>query len=160
MRGFFTGLPALLMRDVPFNALFFGSYRTLCRLCAFTRMHKGWGRYASSSISSRADGTSEDPEAVYRITHDHLSPGEYFVCGGMAGMAAWSVIFPFDSIKSRMQSGAVKTGMVDTIVSMWRKGGATPFFRGWSAAVLRAFPANAALFLGVEMSRKMFRSIA
>jgi len=152
VRGFFSGLPALLMRDVPFNALFFGSYRTFCRLCAFARMQNGWGRHGSSD--DKLGGT-----AVARVTHEHLSPAEYFVCGGFAGMAAWSVIFPFDSVKSRMQSGSVSTGVVTTIRDMWAKGGAAPFFRGWSAAVLRAFPANAALFLGVETSRKLFKSL-
>ena len=156
-RGFFSGLPALLMRDVPFNALFFGSYRTFCRICAFTRMQNGWGRHNETPNDDSANiGADLAPR---RVTHEHLSPAEYFACGGFAGMAAWSVIFPFDSIKSRMQSGSVSTGVVSTARNMWRQGGAAPFFRGWSAAVLRAFPANAALFLGVEMSRKLFKEL-
>ncbi len=158
MRGFFSGLPALLMRDVPFNALFFGSYRTFCRLCAFSRMQYGWGRYKGNETTPQAFG-QPSVSGYEKVTHEHLSPAEYFVCGGFAGMAAWSVIFPFDSVKSRMQSGSVQTGVVETMRNMWQRGGATPFFRGWSAAVLRAFPANAALFLGVEMSRQVLKKV-
>ncbi len=32
VRGLFRGLPALLARDIPFNALFFGCYDAYCKL--------------------------------------------------------------------------------------------------------------------------------
>ena len=32
------------------------------------------------------------------------------------------------------------------------KEGASAFFKGWTAAMIRAFPANAAVFLGYELS--------
>jgi solute carrier family 25 carnitine/acylcarnitine transporter 20/29 len=38
-----------------------------------------------------------------------------------------------------------------------RENGVRGFYRGWSAAVLRAFPANAALFWGVEMSNSLLQ---
>lgn len=42
---------------------------------------------------------------------------------------------------------------------LYTQGGVRIFYGGWSAAVLRAFPANAAMFLGYELGLKMFRRL-
>lgn len=94
--------------------------------------------------------------------------------GGLAGATAWSAVFPFDTIKSVVQTGVLPGGgggpsQLQQQVAAGRRVGPPPAFgealravlrhgggvrgglyRGWSAAVLRAFPANAALFWGVH----------
>lgn len=136
VRGCFAGLTPLLLRDVPFNTLFFGSYRTYTYLL----------RQASG------------------LVHGDDTPGHHaFLCGGLAGMTAWSVVFPADALKSRMQVHGLAhpdqaaPSMVATARGIWAEGGARLLYRGWSAAVLRAFPANAALFWGVEMADALLR---
>jgi len=117
-RGFFAGLAPLLARDVPFNTLFFGSYR----------------------LYSRA---LRDPLPGVAGT---------LLAGGLAGSSAWTVVYPFDVIKSRMQSsaaGARGAGAAQVLAGVLKEGGLRALYRGWSAAVTRAFPANAALFFGV-----------
>lgn len=142
----FSGLTPLLMRDVPFNTLFFGSYRVFCALWDWSS--------ARWSMQQGPGGEAESGESG--------SPGQVqaFMCGGFAGMAAWSVIFPFDTIKSRMQTAGPEGSAVSTVSvarQVWREGGARALYRGYSAAVSRAFPANAALFWGVETADRLLR---
>jgi len=57
-----------------------------------------------------------------------------WLSGGLAGLMFWTISFPADVIKSRVQTGQGGGG--------WGAG----YFRGFSAVVLRAFPTNAAAF--------------
>jgi hypothetical protein len=129
-RGLFAGLTPLLARDVPFNALFFGSYRTAC----------------AAAAGALGTGPDEPP-----------TPAVAFACGGLAGMAAWSVVFPLDTLKSHMQAGAGGAGAGQTLRALLAAGGAARLYRGFTAAVARAFPANAALLWGVETAQAVLR---
>lgn len=132
VQGFFAGLAPLLARDIPFNTLFFGSYR------AYTK-------FFEPSESKQVSG-----------------PVSFF-SGGLAGCTAWTVIFPFDTIKSKLQSGATGDSRlsqfaqsVAILKSILKQGGVSLLYRGCSAAILRAFPANASLFFGFSLMDKLF----
>lgn len=61
-----------------------------------------------------------------------------------------------DLVKSRIQSAAAAPVPVASMFrSIYQKQGISGFYRGWSSAVMRAFPANAGLFLGYEMAIKL-----
>ncbi|KAI9712417.1 MAG: hypothetical protein M1820_001630 [Bogoriella megaspora] len=85
------------------------------------------------------------------------------VCGGIAGCATWSSIFPLDAIKTRVQTqayipsevvgGGLKRGVVrvsqrpvgalEIAKAMYRSEGLGALFRGFGACNLRAFVVNA-----------------
>ncbi len=84
--------------------------------------------------------------------------------GGLAGSTAWAIVFPCDVVKSRLQAGALSSGAATTGAApslftaaraLYAAGGVRVFYHGASAAVLRAFPANGALFLGYEMAMRL-----
>jgi hypothetical protein len=134
--GLFRGLAALWARDIPFNAFFFGTYETIT-----TAM------LASSNITTRDDLPS------------------YKICfaGGAAGVVGWTCVLPFDTVKTRLQSRAGPQGSVDDVrkvlLEVIRKEGVAGLYRGWTAAVCRAFPANAAMFLGVETTQRILHQM-
>ena len=128
--GLFNGLGALMLRDVPFNALFYGSYETIC-----TAM------MSMNGLKSK----------------DDLGTPSIFFAGGLAGAMGWSMIMPFDVAKTRLQSGAAKGPLVALMLRIVREEGAGALLTGWSAAVCRAFPANAGLFAGVELMSRLLR---
>ncbi|KAI9218569.1 hypothetical protein BC828DRAFT_407481, partial [Blastocladiella britannica] len=68
---------------------------------------------------------------------------------------------PADSIKSLVQSAppGKYSGFTDALVKTVRSDGPSALFRGLGPAMLRAFPANAACFLGVEVSLKVMNSL-
>ena len=76
--------------------------------------------------------------------------------GGMAGVFNWTVAIPPDVLKSRLQSApeGMYKGLGDVLRKLLKEEGPSALFRGLGPAMVRAFPANAACFLGIEVSRK------
>mmetsp|Transcript_14868 Transcript_14868/g.32524 ORF Transcript_14868/g.32524 Transcript_14868/m.32524 type:complete len:294 (-) Transcript_14868:2115-2996(-) len=79
----------------------------------------------------------------------------YFISGGLAGQVGWTVSIAPDSIKSQIQTSDVKIRILETAKHIYKMRGLRGFFAGIEVAVLRAFPANAALFMGYEYSKQM-----
>lgn len=72
------------------------------------------------------------------------------------GIFNWVVAIPPDVLKSRYQTApeGKYSGLVDVYRHLMKEEGPSALFKGVGPAMLRAFPANAACFLGVEVSRK------
>ena len=120
LRGLFAGLVPLIMRDVPFNFLFFGAQRWWFRVLG------GGGEGDSSRLWTAA------------------------LSGGLAGATAWVFVFPADTLKSLAQAEGGTRGLGETLRGVVAAGGVRSLWRGAGLAVGRALPANAALFAGVE----------
>ena len=130
-RGFFRGIVPLWFRDVPFYVVFFGSYEAFSTICF--------------QFLLPSDATD-------------LSPIQAFFCGGLAGCVSWAIIFPCDVIKSRQQAGNnAPMGFVQTAKRLHAESGLNSFYRGVCPCLLRSFPANGALFVGVTTAHKLFR---
>jgi solute carrier family 25 carnitine/acylcarnitine transporter 20/29 len=69
-------------------------------------------------------------------------------------MANWVLAIPADTIKSRIQSGGASGGFLSVARDIVAKEGAAALFKGLEPALVRAFPANAACFLGMEVSKR------
>ncbi|KAH7885923.1 hypothetical protein F5I97DRAFT_1809627 [Phlebopus sp. FC_14] len=94
-------------------------------------------------------------------SHSELNLGAIILAGGTAGVAMWSLAIPPDVLKSRLQSApsGAYTGLFDCFRKTVVQDGVTALWRGFGPAMARAFPANAATFLGVEASRKLMDSL-
>jgi len=128
LKSMFVGLDSQLMRDVPFYAAFFGCYELNCYL---------FRTYVPSM-----------PDSL-----------NYFLSGGFAGMIGWTAVIAFDVPKTNVQSRwdtKVVGSYFPEMVAIAKQRGFLGLYSGLGATLLRAFPANAALFLGVETGRKMF----
>lgn len=130
--GFYRGFFATLLRDCPGSVAYFGSYEFFKKLFS-----------------------SKDP------TSTNLSPIAVLCAGGLAGMCNWAVAIPPDVIKSRLQTAPKGTynGIADVFVKLIKTEGISALFRGLGPAMIRAFPANAACFLGVELSLNAMNKI-
>ena len=126
--SFFTGLDAQLARDASFYAVFFGGYELSCYL---------FRTYVPSM-----------PEEL-----------NFFISGGLAGMLGWTFAMPFDVPKTNVQASyetRVIGSYVPRLVSIARERGILGLYQGLGPTLVRAFPANAALFLGVELGKRAF----
>jgi len=79
--------------------------------------------------------------------------------GGLAGEALWLGSYPFDVVKSKMQSDGFGAemkykGMNDCFSQIWRKEGMRGFWKGLGPTLLRAMPVSAGTFAVVEMTRR------
>lgn len=91
-----------------------------------------------------------------------LSPTATLLAGGFAGMANWSVCIPADVLKTRLQTaphGAYPDGIRGVFREIIRDEGPRALFKGFVPIMLRAFPANAACFMGVEVTLWLFRHL-
>ena len=95
-------------------------------------------------------------KAYPNMTPDSLPSWNYIIGGGLAGSAGWFTIFPFDNIKSRQQANPQKATLIETARNAIRSGGIRSVYKGCLPCVLRGFPANGALFLTVEYTKKIF----
>ena len=128
LKSLFCGLDSQLMRDGPFYAVFFGGYDLFC--------------YTFRTLVPSMP--------------DELN---YFMSGGFAGMLGWTVAMPFDVPKTNVQSRwdtKVVGSYFPEMMKIARERGIKGFYNGLGPTLIRAFPANAALFLGVETSKKFF----
>mmetsp|Transcript_15474 Transcript_15474/g.28809 ORF Transcript_15474/g.28809 Transcript_15474/m.28809 type:complete len:263 (+) Transcript_15474:453-1241(+) len=127
----YKGTMLTLMRDVPGSIAWFGTYEVIKR--ALVDMQG-----------------IEDPSK--------LSPLAVMTAGGFAGIACWGVSIAPDVLKSRYQTApeGKYSGILDVYKTLVNTEGYGALFTGFRPAMIRAFPANAACFLGMEVGRKIF----
>lgn len=130
--GWYQGLSATVVRNMPYRALYFGSYE------------------ATRKAVSKEGERRED-----------LSHAKLLLAGGVAGFTQWFFCYPLDVIKSSMQADSPireqrqYRGYLDCARKLYEQGGPKMFFRGFSACMLRSFPANAACLFLYEKTREL-----
>jgi solute carrier family 25 carnitine/acylcarnitine transporter 20/29 len=89
------------------------------------------------------------------VDENYFSITATMLAGGFAGVANWIVALPFDTLKSRLQTSRFGqyTGVGHVYRELMIREGPKAIFRGLAPALIRAFPANTATFLGVEATR-------
>ncbi|KAI0676175.1 mitochondrial carrier [Trametes maxima] len=136
VRGFYRGITATALRDTGYGA-YFAAYEATLRY---------WPRSPSNSDSGN---TSESTLASNSLA-------ALLAAGGMAGVAGWVVTFPFDVVKTRMQSTVAAAPnnpyrtTWSTIVASYRAEGLGVFFRGLAPTLIRAIPVNMVTFTTFE----------
>eukprot|EP00747_Dinoflagellata_sp_TGD_P131955 gnl/TRDRNA2_/TRDRNA2_175033_c2_seq3.p1 gnl/TRDRNA2_/TRDRNA2_175033_c2~~gnl/TRDRNA2_/TRDRNA2_175033_c2_seq3.p1 ORF type:complete len:424 (-),score=45.49 gnl/TRDRNA2_/TRDRNA2_175033_c2_seq3:239-1510(-) len=74
-----------------------------------------------------------------------LQQWKHCFCGGLAGIAATSAVFPFDTVKKRLQASAQKPKMLKEARALFKEGGLPRFYRGVELKLPTTF-ASGALF--------------
>lgn len=133
--GLFKGTALTLLRDIPGSVAYYTTYELV-------------KEKLKNTMPKRSDGSA--------------SPLAIMTAGGLSGVTNWLVAVPPDVLKSRFQSAPTGTypgGIKQVATELLAKEGPGAFFKGLGPALARAFPANAACFLGMEVSRKFLDSL-
>eukprot|EP00953_Heterococcus_sp_UTEX-ZZ885_P036042 18584-Heterococcus_DN1.PRE.3 len=98
---------------------------------------------------------------IYQGPDGRVSTPALLTAGGVAGMANWAIAIPADVLKSRLQTApeGKYTGVIDVYKTLMREEGSSALFRGMGPAMIRAFPANAACFFGVDVATRFLESM-
>lgn len=95
-------------------------------------------------------------ENYYNNDRTQLKTWQILLFGGLSGFGEWLPGYPFDVVKSKYQADDVKNPKYKSILGcvkdIYRSSGIRGFYSGIVPCLLRAPPANAATFLGFEMS--------
>lgn len=130
IRSIYKGTAATLLRDLPASGMYFTVYEFL-----------------------------KDKLTPAGTSKLDLSPLQVLTAGGVAGMANWAVAIPPDVLKSRLQTapeGKYPNGIRSVFKELMANEGILALYKGVTPVMLRAFPANAACFLGYEVAMKGF----
>ncbi|XP_030556078.1 congested-like trachea protein isoform X2 [Drosophila novamexicana] len=132
LRSVFKGSCATMLRDMPANGLYFLSYEIL-----------------TDQYKRRYDRPNVD-----------LMPA--ILAGGLAGIFYWIGGMPADVLKNRLQSAPEGkfNGIRDVFKDLLKNDGLSALYRGFTPVILRAFPANAATFFGIEIANAFLRQVA
>lgn len=121
---------------------------TLCRMSNYSY----FGSYAFISTKLAAYIHGDDPDAATKP----LPVSASLLAGGSAGFCYWLSCYPIDVIKNKIQAATGgSSSMSQMIRHTYAKEGVRGFFVGFTPCVLRAFPANAAAFMGFEMAMRV-----
>ncbi|KAI1807472.1 mitochondrial carrier [Daldinia bambusicola] len=94
-----------------------------------------------------------------RIARSEVPSYKVALYGGLAGEALWLASYPFDVVKSKMQTDGLgpdaryKT-MRDCFAQTWRAEGMRGFWKGIAPTLLRAMPVSAGTFAVVEATMR------
>ena len=86
----------------------------------------------------------------------------FMLSGGMGGYAFWTVAYPIDTVKTRLQMS--KKGSSESITSIVKEiltrhpgffGPVKGFYKGFGACLIRSFPANASVWIGMEKTQAL-----
>lgn len=132
IRNLFRGFCATLTRDVPGTGMYFLVYE-----------------YVQDKYTEKTGAKSMNTLST--------------ICaGGFAGMAYWLIGMPADVLKSRLQAAPEETyqkGIRSVFAELIRNEGPLALYKGVTPVMIRAFPANAACFIGVELSMKLLNKL-
>jgi len=82
------------------------------------------------------------------------------VAGGIGGLILWTVIFPTDVVKSRIQVNRLNVTMIACMQDIAKREGIRALYNGLGPTVVRTFPATGALFLAYEYTKKALHNFA
>ncbi|KAL4471128.1 hypothetical protein ABPG72_006509 [Tetrahymena utriculariae] len=79
--------------------------------------------------------------------------------GGMAGLVFWGVIYPIDTLKSRIQGDSFVEpkyrGLFDAYQKTVKNEGFNSLYKGFTVCAIRSIPVNAFGFLAFEETKKL-----
>ena len=128
-RGLYRGMGVTLWRETPAFGMYFAVYDT---------------------IKDRVESLLEEKDDDHPIpSHAHAWAASA-LAGGISGASTWAIIYPFDVIKSQIQTSPLERhlqkGMWTVGSDIVREHGWKHMFRGLGVTLVRAFPVNAIIF--------------
>lgn len=129
VNGMFRGLTMTVAREMPSYFCFFGVYEAVRE-------------------SLKPAGRSRDDCGLLATT----------AAGAAGGMLLWTVTFPVDVVKSRIQlDDAMPTrGWTVCMMRVYRAEGMSALYSGLAPTLVRCVPSSAVLFIVYEYTKKLF----
>ncbi|KAI9836689.1 MAG: hypothetical protein M1819_001325 [Sarea resinae] len=147
-RGFYRGLlPALL--GVSHGAVQFVAYE---RLKSYRLGQKLRG--TNEGNSNPSDGGPSKPPV--------LSNSDYLACSAVSKSLAGTITYPYQVVKARLQTydaGTTYKSATDVVVQLWRREGASGFYKGLGPNIVRVLPATCVTFVVYENTKYYLQSL-
>ena len=154
LRGLYRGQAVTVLREAQAYGMWFLAFE--------------WMMAADLAHSNKNAGAGAGD--VAKKTRADIPSWKVALYGGLAGEALWLGSYPFDVVKSKMQTDGFATGagpdaagaarmkyrtMRDCFAQTWRAEGARGFWKGIGPTLLRAMPVSACTFATVEATMRL-----
>jgi len=130
-----------IFRTYGLKGVFRGTVPTLCRDSI------GYGVYFALYTTLLRKLAPEKTRLEYKMWQIGLS-------GAIAGISLWTAVFPFDVVKTRIQTDSLDKpqykGMLDCFAKLYRAKGWKAFVQGYPPCFARAIPVNGIVFMLYE----------
>ncbi|KAG0249236.1 mitochondrial thiamine pyrophosphate transporter [Actinomortierella ambigua] len=167
IRGFYRGMSPSLIQVIPYMGIMFGSYDTLKKVARWMKKKAG---VEDSAVASSSPLISSAPAPV-KAAGQILLGLEDLICGGMSGIISKTGVFPFDTVRKRLQiqgseqqkyqyssslssptsrgttGGALPNSVWKSMLHIVRTEGYLALYKGLLPGLLKAAPASAVTFL-------------
>ncbi|VBB18214.1 hypothetical protein YASMINEVIRUS_677 [Yasminevirus sp. GU-2018] len=152
----YSGFGASCIRNVPYYLTFFPFYSRYIDVIDYIKSRSL--KLMDNGLSKKKPGTSKitTDKSANEITDKH-GLIECAIAGGLSGATSWACVYPLDVIKCNQQIHPQKINMLNMFALIVRQRGYSGLFAGFYPTIVRSFPANAALLLGVELTNKAFK---
>ena len=146
--GLLYGLKPTLVREISGFAVYYPIYEITSNILYIS---KKWHQdYYNQSITNLTKMIFSG-----RLVNDKMkefSPLTIFISGAITGMAMWVVVYPFDVIKTRLQSSPANTytNMLDCARGTYKEIGLFGYYKGVTPALFWAFGLHSSIFLCYE----------
>ena len=137
IHGLYLGWRTQLLSETIGRGVYFGTYDTCKRL------------FWTNSIQNRPtiEGLGlESFKNINKRQEDQIPLYGRIISGAVSGVVGWTVIYPIDVVKNRIQAQVVSSGTkaqwLKVAQVLYLQGGLAAFYRGWSVMVVRALPVS------------------
>ena len=158
----FRGHTATMIREIPGTAAWFGSYEACLRVSAFVVAHHHFTGITALSLTLPIPSflvLFEQLLTPGESNRDNVAAWKTIVAGAMGGVMYWAMLFPADTAKSMIQTQEERMSIGAAVKQLYQKGGIKYFYRGLTPTLLRAAPANAAVFGCYEISASLINDM-
>mmetsp|Transcript_48449 Transcript_48449/g.89261 ORF Transcript_48449/g.89261 Transcript_48449/m.89261 type:complete len:340 (+) Transcript_48449:67-1086(+) len=112
------------------------------------------GQMANSSTSLLLDAADGDKDAFeWEVRDSTTAFWQHAVAGSCAGIMEHCMVYPIDTVKTRMQASFNQQGVFQTAWSVCRKDGIRGLFRGVTVIGAGCVPAHVGLFGTYELAK-------
>jgi hypothetical protein len=134
MHGLYRGWWATAWREVPAFGAYFAFY--------------DFAKDGLNTFFAKQAGLTEKENAEQNHSHKWAASA---LAGGTTGALTWIMIYPFDIIKTKIQTAPMDTPVEKRRIlavgqDIVRREGVSALFRGLNVTIIRAFPVNAIVF--------------
>ncbi len=150
--GLYRGFMCTAWREVPAFGMYFATYdyvRDTVTNLLTTPSSSSSSSSSSSTMDMNYDSTTDPLSSIEK--NSSLEWAASALAGGFSGALTWALIYPFDVVKTRIQTAPLTTPLEKRRImymfrSIYKEHGIQYFFRGLGVTLLRAFPVNAIIF--------------
>lgn len=124
----------------------------------FRGLYKGWVATTVHLVPSQFFFWSTYVFCRENLPIENL-PLRCFIAGGLAGTVEWGTSVPLDVVKTMAQT-TDQPSYMSAVRAVYQQHGIRGYYRGIVPIMLRAFPANGAGWLGLELANMVLRKVA